>query len=133
MLTSLIIAYFVLHGGGAAAFTSQLDQVASHIKKEITVEATKKQALAVVETAQKANKTFLDSRKKDAAALGKVLADRNATAAQLDAAMAPLLAADSVATAAMADMVFALKPVLGPSDWGKVFPPAVAPKHAKGN
>ena len=130
MLTSLIIAYFVLHGSTAAAFTSQLNQTSEHIKKEVTVEATRNQALAIVEQAEKANKDFLAKRKTNAQAMAKVLADRSSTAAQIDAAVKPILAGDSVATAAMTDMVLALKPVIGAADWSKIFPPA-APKPAK--
>jgi len=130
MLTSLIIAYFILHGGAAGIYSRQLDQLSSRIKKEVAVEATRKEALALVETADKANKTFLSEQKKYTETLSKVLASHGATSAQIDSATKPFLAADSATTGQMVELYVKLRPVLGASDWAKVFP-AVAPKPAQ--
>jgi hypothetical protein len=127
MLISLIVAFFILHGSAAGVYARQLDQLSSRIKKEVTVEATRKEALALVETADKANKTFLSEQKKYTEALSKVLAGHGATAAQIDSAVKPFLVVDSATTGQMVDLYVKLRPVLGASDWAKVFP-AVAPK-----
>jgi len=122
MLISLIIAFFLLHGGSAAFYAQQLDQLDTRIKKEITVDSTKKQALAIVAGAQAANKAFVDERKKYVQALGGVLGDRASTAAQINAVALPLLAGDSATTEKMVDMYVKLRPVIGAGDWPKVFP-----------
>lgn len=128
MLISLIIAFFLLHGGSAAIFSKHLDQLETRIKKEVTVDSTKKQALALVNSVQAANKSLLDERKKYLESAGKVFGDRTSTAAQINAAVLPLLTADSATTERIVDMYVSLRPVLGAAEWMRVVaPPPSAP------
>jgi hypothetical protein len=122
MLTSLIIAFFILHGGASAGFASQLDRASKAIKTDVTVDSSKKQALAVIDEATKSNSAFLDQQKKVSEAMSKVLADRGATLAQIDSAVLPLFASDSAAADKMVDASFQLRHVLTAQDWAKVFP-----------
>jgi hypothetical protein len=128
MLTSLIIAYFVLHGGTSALVQQHIETASKLVDKNITVEATKKQAIAILDSAKKENEAYLDSRKKTISALKPILANRATTDAELAAAMKPFLAEESVNANQMTDRLFELRKVLSASDWAKVFP---APEPAK--
>jgi len=130
MLISLVLAYFLLHGSAAAGFAPQLESTGERIKEHVTVEATQKQALAVIDTATRANKAFLDQQKRDVDALSKVLAERGASAEQIDVAIAPLLASDSTVAVKLVNARFQLRALLTADEWSKVFPKA-APAGTK--
>ncbi len=128
MLTSLIIAYFLLHGGALQRLQQHIEDASKAVGKNITVEATKKQAIAILDSAKQENEAFLNERKKLVASLKTTLADRNTTDAQILAAVRPFYAADSANANHMVDRMFDLKKVLSASDWAKVFPEPVAPE-----
>jgi hypothetical protein len=126
MLTSLILAYFLLHGGASVGFTAQLERATKEIKQVVTVEATQKQALAVVDSATKVNKAFLDQQKTESEAISKVLADRHSTPAQVDSALRPLFSSDSVTAVKMVEASMRLRGLLTAAEWAKVFPASAA-------
>ncbi len=128
MLTSIIIAYFVLHGSASAFIQQHIEAASKGIDKNITVEATKKQALAIVDSAKNENEAFLKERSKLIASLKTALADRATTDAQLVAEVKPFLAADSANASHLTDRIFDLRKVLSASDWAKVFPEPVTEK-----
>jgi len=128
MLTSLIIAYLLLHGGGSQLMQNDIAAATKAVDKNISVEATKKQALAVLDSAKKENEAFIKERQKIVTALKSELAKPGATFAELEATAKPIFAADSVNASHMADAIFKLRGVLNASDWAKVFP---VPEPAK--
>jgi hypothetical protein len=122
MLTSLIIAYLVLHGGASQPMQQHLEAATKAVDRNITVESTKKQALAILDSATKENKAFIAQRQKVVSALKSELADKNTTLSQIETTVKPLFADDSVNASHMTDAIFKLRGVLNASDWAKVFP-----------
>ena len=131
MLTSLIIAYLVLHGGASQLMQQHIEAATKAVDKNVTVEATKKQALAILDSATKENNAFIAQRSKVVSALKTQLSSKSATFAQIETTVKPLIPADSANAAHMADRIFELRKVLNASDWAKVFPPPDATQKKK--
>ena len=123
MLTSLIIAYLVLHGGASQLMQQHIEAATKAVDKNVTVEATKKQALAILDSATKENNAFIAQRSKVVSALKTQLSSKSATFAQIETTVKPLIPADSANAAHMADRIFELRKVLNATEWAKVFPP----------
>jgi hypothetical protein len=122
MLTSLIIAFLILHGGASQLMQEHLEATTKAVDKNITVDATKKQALAILDSATKENNAFIAQRQKIVDALKKDLANKGTTIAEIEAVVKPLLPGDSANASHMTDRIFELRKVLSASDWAKVFP-----------
>jgi hypothetical protein len=113
----------VFLGGHSAAVSPQLEQTEKLIKKDVTDEARRKQALDIVDQMKKTEKDSARESKKQTDSLADVLKDRQASADAIEAACQPLIANDAATADKLLDLRFELKSVLTRSEWGQVFPP----------
>jgi len=126
MLTAALIAFLLTRGGGTIGFGAELERATKAVKQEVTVDSTRSKALAILDQADKENKAFAEQQKTASESLSKVLADRGATAAQIDSALGPMMASDSTLVSDMVGATFELRRVLTAAEWAKVFPPPAA-------
>jgi hypothetical protein len=132
MLIAAITAYLLIHfGSHSAAMTPQLDQTAALIQKEISDEAHRKQALAIVDQMKAEAKAYAKQLEKSVGALNGVLSKRAAATSEIERAAQPLVADDRASAERLLDLRFQLKSVLTPDEWKKVFPGPAADTAGK--
>jgi len=132
MLIAAITAYLLIHfGSHSAAMTQQLDQTAALIQKNVSDEAHRKQALAVVDQMKAEAQAAAKQRQKSVDALNSALAKRTTPASDIERATQPLVADDRASAEKLLDLRFQLKSILTPDEWKMVFPAPAADSGGK--
>jgi hypothetical protein len=132
MLIAAITAFLLIYfGSHSAAVTPQLDQTAMLIQKNVADEASRKQALAIVDQMKAEAKAYAKQLGKSIDALNRALAKRVTPASDIERAAQPLVAADRASAEKLLDLRFQLKSVLTPSEWKMVFPAPAADAAGK--
>jgi hypothetical protein len=124
MLIAALTAFLLIHfGSHSSALTSQLDQTAALIQKDVPDEAHRKQALVIVDQMKAEARAAAKQRQKSVDALNSVLAKRTTPVSHIERAAQPLVADDRASAAKLLDLRFQLKSVLTRDEWKMVFPP----------
>jgi hypothetical protein len=132
MLIAALTAYLLIHfGSHSSALTSQLDQTAALIQKDVAGEAHRKQALVIVDQMKAEGQAAAEQRRKSVDALNGVLAKRTTPASDIERAAQPLVADDRASAEKILDLRFQLKSVLTRDEWKMVFPPPAAEAISK--
>jgi len=123
MLIAALTAFLLIHfGSHSSALTSQLDQTAALIQKDVADEAHRKQALVIVDQMKAEAQAAAKQRQKSVDALNSVLAKRTTPVSDIERAAQPLVADDRASAEKLLDLRFQLKSVLTPDEWKRVFP-----------
>jgi len=132
MLISIVaIALVALLCGRSSSVAVDYHKTEDLIKKDVTDDARKKQALDIVDEMDKTSTESAKEQKKLTDSLQKLLDDRATTTAQIGASMQPLIANDQATSEKLLDFRFQLKDVLTADEWTQVFPaPATQPSDA---
>lgn len=135
MLIAAITAFLLIHfGSHSAAIAPQFDQTAALIQKNVSDEAHRKQAQAIVEQMKTEVKAYTKQREKSIDALNGALSKRTASTSDIEHAAQPLIADDRASAEKLLDLRFQLRSVLTPDEWKRVFPaPAVEVAGKKKN
>ena len=132
MPIAALTAYLLIHfGTHTSALTSQLDQTAALIQKDVADEAHRKQALAIVDQMKAEGKAYAKQRENSVETLNGVLAKRTTPASDIERAAQPLIADDRASAEKLLDLRFQLKSVLTPDEWKRVFPAPAADTSSK--
>jgi hypothetical protein len=132
VLIALLTAFLLLHfGSHSSALTSQLDQTAALIQKDVADEAHRKQALVIVDQMKAQAQAAAKQRQKSVDALNSVLARRTMPASDIERAAQPLFADDRASAEKLLDLRFQLKSVLTADEWKMVFPAPAAEAAGK--
>jgi hypothetical protein len=98
------------------------------IKKDVSDDMRKKQALDIVDQMEKTQEDSAKEQKKSIDSLDKLLEVRASTTEQIEAALQPLIDRDQLTSSKLLDQRFQLKTVLTADEWTEVFPaPATMP------
>jgi len=132
MLIAALTAFLLIHfGSHSSALTSQLDQTAALIQKDVADEAHRKQALVIVDQMKAEAQAAAKQRQKSVDALNSVLAKRTTPVSDIERAAQPLVADDRASAEKLLDLRFQLKSVLTPDEWKMVFPAPAAEAVSK--
>ena len=133
MLIAALTAYLLIHfGSHSSGLTSQLDQTAALIQKDVVDEDHRKQALAIIEQMTAEAKAYAKQREKSVDALNGILGKRTTPVSDIERAAQPLVADDRVSAEKLLDLRFQLKSILTADEWKRVFPaPAAEPAGKK--
>ena len=132
MLIAALTAFLLIHfGSHSSALTSQLDQTAALIQKDVADEAHRKQALVIVDQMKAEAQAAAKQRQKSVDALNSVLAKRTTPVSDIERAAQPLVADDRASAEKLLDLRFQLKSVLTRDEWKMVFPPPAAEAAGK--
>jgi hypothetical protein len=103
------------------------------IKKDVSDETRKKQALDIVGEMEKTTKESAKEQRENVNELQQVLNVRRAGVLDIQSAMEPLVDKDHETAEKLLDLRFKLKTVLTPDEWAEVFPaPGTMPSGAAG-
>jgi hypothetical protein len=119
-LIALLTAFLLIHfGSHSSALTSQLDQTAALIQKDV-VDDHRKQALAIIEQMKAEAKAYAKRRQKSVDALNSVLGKRTTPVSEIGAPHNPRSPTTALCRKAL-DLRFQLN-CADSSEWEKVFP-----------
>jgi len=123
MLIAIVVGlflYFGMHHGAAVA--PDFDQAEKHVKKDVKDESRRNAALEIIGRMKSDTTSYEKGRAASAKSLDEVVSRRDVSAAELRAAVEPMMAADVATRDKLLDHRFELKQVLTAGEWDLVYP-----------
>ena len=123
MLIALLTAYLIIHfASHTTAVSEPFAQAAERIKKDVSDDAHKKEALTIIDQMKSEAQAYTQKRDSSMDTIARLLAKRTTPATDIEHASQPLIDEDRARAERLLDLRFKLKSVLTPSEWTKVFP-----------